>query len=107
VLDLLLEEFVIHGHFPQFLPQPGDLLVSGVPGAFFQFRLAGVEELVPPLRQAGGGYAQLPGKQFQVFTTQKTQDALDFAPGGKTLVTLARALSGRGPLRHRVDDLRE
>jgi hypothetical protein len=72
VLDLLLEEFVIHGDLPQLLPQPGDLLVSGVLGTFFQFRLAGPEKLVPPLRQTGGSYAQLPGKQFQVFATQQT-----------------------------------
>jgi len=70
VLDLLLEELVIHGHFPQLLLQPGDLQVSGVLGAFFQFRLAGAEELVPPLRQSGRSYSEFPGKQFQVLTTQ-------------------------------------
>jgi len=97
VLDFFLEEFVIHGHFSQLLLQPDDLQVSGVLGALLQYRAAGAQELFPPLREPGGSHAQFPGEQLQVFTSQQTQDDLDFPPGGKSAWALGP--SGQGHLR--------
>jgi hypothetical protein len=83
VLDLLLEELVIHDDFSQLLLQPDDPKVPGVRGALLQYRLASPEKLLAPHGEPDRSNAQLSAEQLQVLITPKTQDDLDFSPDGK------------------------
>lgn len=94
MLDFLLEEFVIHGDFSRLLLQPGDLQVSGVLGRFFSTARPALRNCSRHLESRAAN-AQFPAKQFQVFTSQQTQDDLNLTPGGKSLFPLARVISGR------------
>jgi hypothetical protein len=96
VLELLLEEFVIHGDFSQLLLQPGDLLIAGVPGAFFQDRLAGPRNCSRHLESRA---AVTPcSRESSSRSSPRINAGRSRLPAGrKNACSLARALSGRPP----------